>query len=336
MLPDTDVPKGTDEQPPVETDSSPQGEVDNQQSSEETDPNAAGTADATPEGKAEEAAPEAEDTESEESAEQETDLSDDDIAAIIDVYGDRILTSGKLADANAKSIRDEVAKQVATANHTREVEGENAGVVEKGRTAVTAFTQAVENYRAEFKKAGAGESFNAAIADGDELGGLLKDFGSAVLAGTQGTYERAIQAGFNSVLSNDLPELSDKQAEELTGITDTWNRMKNDPQQANVAQAFLVSKLWEFATPLLKAAGAQEERSRAKKGQPLKERIAGTNAIAAAKAAIEKQKVPPKGSADAPRGRPGATIEEYERLVGEGKFDKAQEVVNAMERAASR
>lgn len=335
MLPDPDpnVPEGADEKV-TETDTSQTGEVDNQ-ATEETASVEEGTASEESTEGSEKAAPEATETEAEEPSEADAELDDATLEAIAEVYGDRLLASKKLGEANAKAIRDEVSKQVTSAKRSQEVDGENAGVIQRGRTAVESFATKTKAIQAEFAKASRGETFDAAIADGEDLGTYMKEFGSAVLAGTQAPYERAIQEGFNKLLV-DLPELSDPQATELQGITDTWRRMKNDPQQVGESQAFLVDKLYEFAIPLARAAGAQEERERSKKGKVVKERITSKNAVTAAKAEIEKHKAPPKSPGSAVQSKKGASIEEYERLVAAGDRDGAEAVLHEMERMTIR
>lgn len=81
-----------------------------------------------------------------------------------------------------------MAKQVTEASRTRDLEGENATVVQKGRNAVTSFSQKVKDIQSELGKAGKGENFNGEIASGEELGTWMKEFGEAVLTGTEGKH----------------------------------------------------------------------------------------------------------------------------------------------------
>src|SRR3990170_3134315 len=266
-------------------------------------------------------------------------LDDETLSTLAEAYGDRLLATEQLREQVNRAVSKEVERQVRRTLREREVESQSGDLISVEQAAAQEINRIFSSARSELDKASKGEDFDAAVFNTESLAKHLGSYGSAAQSRAERQVDAAIEGAWDDVFSGDsLPVLSDDQAEELSGITETFNRMRGDPKQSERARSFLFSSLFKFVADRAIETGAVKERERVEKARSASEKIAGKNAIAAAKAKIEKERTPPATPKSSPTEPSVGNLsdEAYAKAKAAGDFAKAQAIVDARARRAFR
>lgn len=279
-----------------------------------------------------ETAPGDEEGEGEEGADLRLDeLSDEDLEALLAAYKDRFLKSKDLQSEIEKLVRRQVERQVSERTRGYEAETAEERLIEQGKQAARSVASLADLAQKELAKAAKGEDFNADLFKPEEMVRHLGEYGTAVQSIVNNQFDMAIQAAWESVFSDEgLPALSEEQAEELADVLETFNRMKGDPRQAPKSKDYFFSSLLQFVAARGAEFGAAQERDRAAKAKTVSEKIAGKNALAAAKAKLESARRPPSAPKSKPTPKSGDLMEAYREAKKAGDKVRAQELVDEM------
>lgn len=269
-----------------------------EESTDETAPETAPDADATAD--ADEPAKEEEESE---------DLDDDTLDAIAEAYGERLLKGKRLSTTVAKQVREEVSRQVREQQSATDSTSRIDQLISQGKTAAESMQRLAGAATEELKKAVDDEAYtpNANIFDPREFATSMEQYGAATAQYERHVLETATQEGFDSVFGEVLPELSDEQVDDLKTLASNTNRMRGDSRQYNKADGYWMSELIQFVAKRAMEHGAEGERTRLASRSVVKGKIAGTNAVKAARAKIEADKGPPR----TPKSDPTPTITEF-------------------------
>ena len=270
------------------------------------------------------------------------DVDDATLETIWEAYQDRILKTPKAQKALQQIVNREVSRARSEVEEAQTEEQKVASIISQGRNAATTIFSLADRVSAEFTKAGEElqkaidgkvfnpQAFDATILDKDKLLQGMKDYGSSIVAATKKSYDDGIQSGFAALFSEKLPEYADEYGEQLNEIAKIANRMTNDPNQAARAPAFFISGLMNFIADRALEEGAKIGEERVKARQGVKDKITSTNAVKAAKAQLEKEKLPPTSPKSSPV-HVGSTIKDYNELLQTNPA-AAQEMVNEWSR----
>ncbi len=306
--------------------------------------------DASPNGKAELAKDdedESDDSDSEETSEDDADgdegedetesesdtdeLSDEVLSDFSRAYSDRIMGTEAMQEKVSKLVQSEVAKQVASQVRGQTATSEREALVNRGRAAVIELTTLGESAQAELAKASKGETFQAQVFDNDKYVKNLQIYGEAIKEDTRSLFEKAIEDGFNGVLTGSLASLVDAKQSDLTEIVRNHEATRADPNKAAQAEPKFVTDMVQFIVDRATELGAQQERERASKGKAVNKQIASSNAVKAATAKIQSQKNEPNTpKSKARKGKGSYTIEDYEKAIDEKDIPFADEIFAAM------
>ncbi len=269
-----------------------------------------------------------------EEEEADQDLDDATLEALVDAYGDRLRKTKGMNTSVKAEVKAEVARQVRDYRSTTDSQSQVDQLISQGQVASQTMTDLAKAARDELGKASRSEDFNADVFDSQEYEKSLNDYGAATAMYERHVLETATQDGFDKVFGDVLPGLSDDQSEELNGIANTVNRMRGDPRQSARADAYWLGELITFVAKRGMEHGATQEGTRVTSKKTVKESIARSNAVVAAKAKIEADKGPPRTPKSEPRQAvPEFSEEGYEKMEAAGDPVKTQEYVNRWARA---
>lgn len=277
-----------------------------------------------------------EEPEKAEGADVTAELDEETLEAIAEVYRDRLLSSKALGDQVQQAVRKEVERQVTQTTRVQDAGSRSELLINQGKAAARAVAEIAESAQRELGKAAKGEDFKSELVKPEELVGHLGKYGTAVSAYVSDQFDVAVESAWDAVFSDDgLPPLSEEQAGELAGMIEIFHRMEGDPRQATQSKPYFFANLFRFIAARGLECGATQERTRSEKAKTIGEKIVDKNAIAAAKAKIEKERTPPT----APKSRPraptgGATDAAYQEAKKAGDHDRAQSIVDQMAAAA--
>jgi len=264
-----------------------------------------------------------------ENEEADTDLDDVTLEALVDAYGDRLRKTKGMDTSVKAEVKAEVARQVRDYQSTTDSQSQVDQLISQGQVASQKMTDLAKAAKDELGKASRSEDFNADVFDSQEYVKSLNDYGAATAMYERHVLETATQDGFDKVFGDVLPGLSDDQSEELNGIANTVNRMRGDPRQSARADTYWLSELLNFVAKRGIDHGATQEGTRTASKKTVKENIARSNAVVAAKAKIEADKGPPRTPKSEPRQAvPEFSEEGYQKMKEAGDPVKTQEYVN--------
>lgn len=278
-------------------------------------------------------APGPEEKESEEEEADTGELDDETLETIAEAYRDRLVKSKHISDLVSKEVRREVERQVSQKTRTSDAESRSGDLIGKGRSAAKAIVDLATIARGELVKAAKSEDFSTDLISDDKLAEHLRDYGAAVVAYNSNRWDSAIEDGWDKTFDGDdgLPALSDEQADELAEIVNTFRRMEGDPRQEAEARPYFISNLFKTLVALGRTDGVAQERARLSKSKVAADKIAGKNAVAAAKAKLSKDKAPPRvGGKGSPARITGDPYEEYDKAIDAGDTDRAQSIVEQL------
>ena len=286
---------------------------------------------------ADDAAQTGDDKPGDEGGEESEDLSDEDLDAIAELYGERLLKSKTLDSRLSKLVGKEVERQVSERARAQETTAQVDTLVARGKTAAQSLYSVVDAAQKELAKAQKGEDFSADVLSPDKFVADMRDFGSAVAADVARTFDQAVEDAWDEVFSEVLPAVAEEQVGDAVALVETYQRMRADPRQAPQAEAYFFKGLLKFVAERGREFGEKDAIERMGKAKPLLEKISSRNAVAAAKAKIEGQKNPPA----TPKSKPtdiGAAIsdEAYDKAKAEGNNALAQQIVDEMARRRAR
>jgi hypothetical protein len=263
----------------------------------------------------------------EEEADQE--LDDATLDALVDAYGERLRKTKGMETSIKTEVKAEVARQVQDYRSTTDSQSQIDQLINRGRSAAQHMHQLAEDAKTELGKASRNEEANPDVFNSQEFVSSLEQYGSATAMYERHVLETAAQDGFDKVFGDVLPGLSDEHAEELGTITNTVNRMRGDQNQFARADGYWMSELLNFVARRGMEHGAAQERTRVGSKKTVKESIARSNAVVAARAKIEADKGPPRAPKSEPRQAvPEFSEDGYQKMKEAGDDAKTQEYVN--------
>lgn len=253
-------------------------------------------------------------------------LDDDTVQILGKAYKEKLLEVPEIKEEIERIAQENVNQRLREQARLDEVKSDVDKTIERGKIAIQAVNGSLNNAR---------EAIKAAIENNEPLSEKalealnpeliaagLRDYGQSIIAATELALDSSIEDSFDRVFSTTLPEMTEDQARQLATIVHTAERMKGDPRQANMARPFFFAGLLHFVatcgiqTGMAKAQQAAGEKSKAA------ERIAKSNAVKAAKAGLERNKLPPKTPASVPDTNRGSSATTMEGLLAE--YDAAK------------
>jgi hypothetical protein len=229
----------------------------------------------------------------------------------------------------AATVKAEVARQVRDYQSTTDSQSQIDQLISQGQRASQKMRDMGKAAGEELAKAARNENSNPDVFNPQEFVESMEQYGSATALYERHILETAIQDGFDKVFGDVLSGLSDDQTEELTGITNTRDRMRGDQRQSARADAYWLSELLNFVARRGVEHGATQEGARMASKKTVKESIAKSNAVVAAKAKIEADKGPPRTPKSEPRQAvPEYSEEGYQKIKEAGDNTKTQEYVD--------
>ena len=258
-------------------------------------------------------------------------LSDEDLSTLIEAYEDKILTNPKLEERLQRVVQAESARLAEQTSRGREVEQELAVQIQHGRTAISNMAQYAAAAQDQLKKAAEGEPFETNIFNPDAFLQNLQAYGQAISSQRTSLLMNASSASIEALVGDALPELSYEQAQELAGVFNKTEELRKDPNQAANADGFLIFNLMRFVADQASSVGAGNERNRQEKLRTVADKVTTKNAVAVAKAQIEKTKNPPPvGGKTSTAPRYTADLAGYEKAKADGNIEAAQAIVDRM------
>ncbi len=270
--------------------------------------------------------------------EDNTELDDDTLAALAQMYPEKLLATQELKATVDKRVQDEVETQLRTTSANQENATRVEELIDQGRQAATRMGQQANAANELIAKAAAiensgletdGVSFDAASFKSD-----LTNYGAAVVAELTQRYDNAFTSGVQAVL-NRMPELTADQQGEIGKIVEQAKRMEGDPEQAAASKQFFTGAVLEFLFDAALDVGATQERSRLVEIGQNRKTIADSTAVKAAAAKIVKSRgnPPPNtpgGTTPAAGGAPGGeySSDYYRGLKKAGKHAEAAAYVD--------
>jgi hypothetical protein len=276
-----------------------------------------------------ETAPEETEEEPEEESDDDFDLDDDTLAAIVEVYGDKITSSEavqKLVDERANR---QAQQRLDEGRRGQQRTSEVQQIIDKGKSSVQKVAEFINGAEGNYGKlkalakeeelefSGPDQLFNS-----QELGSAIQDYGMAMSAESTLRYERALDGAFGETLADLAPDgLTPKETEKLETIVNNAQRMRGDTAQSqDEAVGYFLKEVMSFVSSKAAEKGAAQEKARSLKRKEVGSKIANKNAVKAAKAKLAKTKLAPKS----PKGKEttggtGGTLMEQYRKAKEAK-----------------
>ena len=269
-------------------------------------------------------------------------LDDDTIELLAEVYKDRLLSSKSLQADVEQTVSRQVRSRTAEITRTRTGEQRVGDALAAGQSAATALGQMTQKFSVELGKAARqiGDNTDKQFS---QIPVSEQDYRQAVsqLASSVGQiYEARIDEATDAAIAlfdgDGFPKMGDSHVDELSRITNTFDRMRADPNQSSRATSYLLTALVGFAADRGRDAGVLSEQTRSTGKKTLQERIAGNNAVKAATAKAAAGKSPPV----TPKSEPGdasgmPTLEAYRQAKKDGDVDKINEIAAAMANRAT-
>ena len=297
-----------------------------EETSEET-PTASSETEETPTG--EEPASDEAPTETPVEEEEAADLDEETLEALAEAYEDGLLKTKRLKGRVTKSIKEEVARQVRDHVSTVDSQSKVEQFISQGDEASKKMGALVTAAKEELGKASRSEEFSADVLNSQEFVEAFHNYGASTAQYERHVLETATQEGFDQVFGNALPTLSDDQSEELNGIANTRARMQGDQRQSAKADKYWLTELLNFVAQRGIEHGATQEGVKLASKKTVRDKIAGTNAVKAAKASLEKGKTPPRTQKSDPRSVGVEYSEEgYQKIKQTNDPVKIQDYVN--------
>lgn len=256
------------------------------------------------------------------------------ISELAKAYAEELLSTEELKKRVDAAVETQVKKQAAEQQFNARAESEVQALIEQGNKAVDGMFGLLEAAQEEFGKAGREEDFDSNILKAEDFGKHLDNYGMAIVAEVKGRYNRALDRTVLETL-NELPTLSQEQANEVSAILQTAKRMEGDGQQAPQAAYFVTNSLVRFLLKTARDVAILEERERVQNRQTVARKVTDPAIVKAAAAKLAKQqgKTPPKTPPGSKTETDGDVSEEaYVRAKKEGRFADAQRIVDRMSR----
>ena len=269
-------------------------------------------------------------------ADDDIELTNEDIETFLDAAEDRIIKSPRMQRAIEQLAKSAADKMSAQRLEQTEVSEETQRLIEKGGTAA-------KNIEALFGKAGetlaqyvaGNEVEEEVVLDPEALKGHLKDFAVAAAVRTRQSYDKAFATTFREVAPLTGKAFTDDEAKEVIKIVETADRIRNDPEQGEMAAtAYLFKESTKYLVERALKSGAEVEREEATKRRAATKRVIGdrtSTTTAMAKIAAKRKKVAPKSPKAEPSSvQPEFSIEAYRAAKLAGKPDEADRIMTGM------
>ena len=245
-------------------------------------------------------------------------------------YKEEILKTEPIQEQIQAQVREEVRRQALQAERERSQSTVSQAAIEKGKQAVLGLTKQAAAATEELRKAAEGEEFNPKAFDPTSFAQNLREFSSAIVEDFTTRYDTSIEEGFQDVFESYLPELTENQASELAELVGEAQRLEQDPSKTGEARGVFIRNLFRFVAQRAHEHGIYQAVEQIKNKKDVKDRLADSNAIRAAKAKLEANKVPPSTEQTTPESVSGNPYDLYDQLVKDGKIDEAQRIVDRL------
>ena len=272
----------------------------------------------------------------ESNADDDIELTDEDIETFLDAADDRVVKSPrmqKIIEQMAKAAADKIS---ATRLEQTEVSQETQRLIEKGG-------QAAKKIEALFGRAGktlaeyvaGNEVDEEVVLDPEELTGHLRDFAVASAVRTRQSYDNAFASAFREVAPLSGEAFTDDEAKDVIKIVQTADRIRQDPEQGEIAaNAYLYKESFKYLVERAKASGATAEKTDAKKRREATKRVIGdknSTKAAMSKIASKRKKVAPKSVKTEPEGVASEfSMESYRAAKLAGNHEEADRITLGM------
>ena len=274
--------------------------------------------------------------EEESDADDDIELTDEDIETFLDAAEGRIIQSPRMKRAIEQLAKSSADKMNAQRLEQTEVSQETQRLIDKGSTAAKAI-------EALFGKAGetlseyvAGrEVEEEVVLNPEDLKNHLKDFAVAAAVRTRQSYDNAFATAFREVAPLTGKAFTEDEAKDVIKIVQTADRIRQDPEQGEMAaNAYLFKESTKYLVERALVSGATAEKENAAKRRAATKRVIGdkTNTkTAMAKIAAKRKKVAPKSpKAEPSSAEPEYTMEAYRAAKLAGKPDDADRIMAGM------
>lgn len=251
-------------------------------------------------------------------------------------YSKELVATSGVQQTVAEMVEAEVARQTQEASRDREQSETSQLAIENGRKAILKLTELAASAKDNLNKAAEGKQFDPNALDSQVFADNIKMFSTAVVADFQQQYNRAVEDGFQDVFREALPQMSDEHVKELSVIVRDHSESQRDAKTINEGRTQFIRSLFEFVSKRGIEHGSTKTTEAINAKQSVAEKVADSNAIRVAKAAIEKQKAPPPVEpSNEPSDNTSISLDAYQEAVAlrtpEGNA-RAQEIVEAWSR----
>ena len=263
----------------------------------------------------------------------DAELDDETLETISDAYLDRLLETKTFGKAYEERLNQEIERRSQDYEREQRASGESEAVLNRGKVALANLRNAFSAAKEQIDKAVEAEleDLDPSVVDQGSLLSNLREYGDAIELQVTGSFDRAIGKAFTDLLRTDLPQLTEDHANELAGILTKANSLSADPQKS---RDFFFGNVLKFIAARSREYGAIDALRRLDSKKTLKDKIASQNAVAAAKAKIERTKNPPKPTSAVPAksNLDGISLEDYRAAKKEKNFERAQEIADEWRR----
>ena len=269
-------------------------------------------------------------------ADDDIELTDEDIETFLDAAQDQIVKSPRMQKVIEQLAKSSADKMSAQRLEQTEVSQETARLIEKGGTAAKAI-------EALFGKAGetlseyvAGrEVEEEVVLNPEDLKNHLKDFAVAAAVRTRQSYDNAFATTFREIAPLTGKAFTEDEAEAVIKIVQTADRIRQDPEQGEMAAtAYLFKESTKYLVERALVSGATAEKENAAKRRAATKRVIGdkTNTkTAMAKIAAKRKKVAPKSLKAEPASvQSEFSMEAYRAAKLAGNPNEADRIMTGM------
>lgn len=268
-------------------------------------------------------------------ADDEPEITDDDINAILDGLEDRLIENPRLRERIDKLAKAEADRRFEEQRKSATASQESERLIGQGRKAVENLYELIGKAGEQLTKAAKGEEFESVAIDPEKVKESLRDYGAAVNLVARREFDDAFSEGFRLAIPAG-GDLSAEEAETVKTLVATAQRIENDPNQGSAkAKTHLFVEGMKFLVERAKASGAAEARAEIEKRRNALKKIVGDkgeNATTAAMAKIARTraKTPPKSPRSEPTATGVANMDAYRAAKAAGDHEKADQILADM------
>lgn len=273
-------------------------------------------------------------------ADDDVELSDENIETFLDaVTEDRLLLNPRMQKKLESLVQSQVDKQFQQRLEQTEVSQETDNLIKQGAKAAEAITgQFVKAGETLTKYVEGEEDIEEVVLDPEDLKTNLRRFAVASALKTRQGYDQAFATAFRETAPLSGEAFTQDEAKAVIKLVETADRIRSDPEQGEAAaNTYLFTESFKLLVERAKSAGKVEAETARKKRNDAAKRVIGdktsTN-VALAKVAAKRNKLPKKGptqEAEATEGN--ASMEAYRAAKLRKDYDEADRILAELQTA---